>query len=157
MRPLLINLLLALVWTALAGEMTSTNFLVGFLLGYVLLSLQHEVVGKSTYYSKAWHLALFLVIFLEEMIRATLRVAMEVLTPRSYSKPGVIAVPIDAKTDFEITLLSIVISLTPGTLSLDVSRDRKTLFIHAMFVDDPDELRASIKDGLERRLLELMR
>jgi multicomponent Na+:H+ antiporter subunit E len=157
MRPLLTNLVLAIVWAALAGEMTTANFLVGFVLGYILLSLQHEVVGKSTYYSKLWHLVLFLGYFLFELFIASLRVAMEVLTPQAYSRPGVIAVPLDAKTDFEIMLLSIIISLTPGTLSLDVSQDRRLLFIHAMFVEDPDEVRASIKRGLERRLLELMR
>ena len=72
-------------------------------------------------------------------------------------RPGVIGIPLDAKTDLEITMLANVISLTPGTLSLDVSPDRKTLYIHAMYVVDPDELRREIKDGLERRLMELLR
>ena len=72
-------------------------------------------------------------------------------------RPGVIGIPLDAETDLEITMLANVISLTPGTLSLDVSEDRKTLYIHAMYVENPDDLRTEIKDGLEKRLLELLR
>lgn len=157
MKPLLLNILLAFVWTALAGEMTGSSFFVGFALGYALLSLQHQMLDTSTYYSKPWQLTVFLAIFFAELLSANIRVAIEVLSPRTNARPGVIAVPLDAETDFEITLLSVAISLTPGTLSLDVSQDHKTLFIHSMFVDDPDAVRSAIKNGLERRLLDLMR
>jgi multicomponent Na+:H+ antiporter subunit E len=50
-----------------------------------------------------------------------------------------------------------MISLTPGTLSVDLSEDRKTLFVHVMFLDDVERARADIKNGLERRILEVMR
>jgi multicomponent Na+:H+ antiporter subunit E len=95
--------------------------------------------------------------FLKELILANVRVAYEIVTPWKVSHPGVIGIPLDAETDLEITALANVITLTPGTLSLDVSDDRKTLFIHAMFIDDPDTLRKEIKEGLERRLLAVLR
>jgi multicomponent Na+:H+ antiporter subunit E len=72
-------------------------------------------------------------------------------------RPGIVAVPLDAQTDLEITLMANLITLTPGTLSLDVSEDRHTLYVHAMFVDSPESVRDSIKNGFERRLLELIR
>jgi multicomponent Na+:H+ antiporter subunit E len=72
-------------------------------------------------------------------------------------KPGVIAVPLDAKSDSEITLLSVLVTLTPGTLSIDVSADRRFLYVHTLFIDDLEEARRSIKTGIERRLLEVMR
>ena len=72
-------------------------------------------------------------------------------------RPGVVAIPLDAETDAEITLLANLITLTPGTLSLDVSDDRRVLYIHAMYVDDVEELRRSIKDGFEKRVMELLR
>jgi multicomponent Na+:H+ antiporter subunit E len=71
--------------------------------------------------------------------------------------PGVVAIPIRAKTDLEITLLANLISMTPGTLSLDVSEDRKTLYVHAMYVKDPQDLRDDITNNLERRVLEILR
>jgi multicomponent Na+:H+ antiporter subunit E len=72
-------------------------------------------------------------------------------------RPAIIAIPLDARTDVEITLLSNLIALTPGSLGLDVSDDRSVLYVHGMFVDDPEAFCREIKDGLERRLLELLR
>ncbi len=157
MKPLLINICLALVWAAMIGKMTFGNLFVGFALGYVILLFQQEMIGESSYYKKVNQFISFLVYFLKEMIVASIRVAHDTITWKSYARPGIIGLPLDAKTDFEITLLSITISLTPGTLSLDISDDRKTLYVHAMFVDDADALRNEIKLGLERRLLELIR
>jgi multicomponent Na+:H+ antiporter subunit E len=71
-------------------------------------------------------------------------------------QPGVIALPLSARTEMEITLVANLISLTPGTLSLDVSDDRKVLYIHAMFLDDEEELRRNLKE-MEHRALELFR
>ncbi len=81
------------------------------------------------------------------------------LAESDYICPGVVAVPLDAKTDIEITLLACLITLTPGSVSLDLSEDRKTLFVHAMYIDNQDveAYRRSIKEGLERRVLELLR
>jgi multicomponent Na+:H+ antiporter subunit E len=72
-------------------------------------------------------------------------------------RPGVIAIPLDAQTDIEITVLANLISLTPGTLSLDVSADRQTLYIHTMYLDDPEAARRGIKRGFERRVLAVTR
>jgi multicomponent Na+:H+ antiporter subunit E len=95
--------------------------------------------------------------FIWELLVANLRVAYDVITPRHRMRPGVIAIPLDAHTDAEITILSNMITLTPGTLSLDVSADRKVLYIHAMYIDDIESTRLKIKNGFERRLLEVMR
>ena len=65
--------------------------------------------------------------------------------------------PLDARTDAEIMLVANLISLTPGTLSLDLSEDRKLLYIHVMFLDDIEQTRRQIKEGLEKRVLEVMR
>jgi multicomponent Na+:H+ antiporter subunit E len=99
----------------------------------------------------------FLVWFLWELFLSNVRVAYDVATPGHLAKPGILAIPLDAETPFEITLFANLITLTPGTLSLDVSSDNKTLYIHAMYIDDPDTLRREIKEGLEKRLLELLR
>jgi len=68
-----------------------------------------------------------------------------------------VAVPLDARSDMEITLLANLITLTPGTLSLDVSDDRSVLYVHGMFVEDAQLMREQIKNGFERRVLELLR
>jgi multicomponent Na+:H+ antiporter subunit E len=81
------------------------------------------------------------------------------LAPESYVCPGVVAIPLDARTDLEIALLANLITLTPGSVSLDLSEDRQVLYVHAMYIDggDVEAYRRSVKDGLERRVLELLR
>lgn len=157
MTPLLINILLALVWTAMSGVNTLSNFALGFVVGYLILFMQQEVAGSSSYYRKVNQFLSFLAYFLKEMMVASLRVTFDTITLESRSRPAIIALPVDAETDLELMILSNVISLTPGSLTIDISDDRKTLYIHAMFAEDPDKLRAEIKEGLEKRLLEVMR
>lgn len=72
-------------------------------------------------------------------------------------RPGIIAIPLDARTNEEITVLANLITLTPGSMSLDVSPDRRHLYVHLMYVDDLEESRMEIKRGFERRTLELFR
>ena len=96
-------------------------------------------------------------VFCWELVISSLRVAWDVVTPAANRRPGIVAVPLNAKTDWEITLLANLVTLTPGSLSLDVSPDRSTLYVHAMFAEDPDEVRRSITEGFERRLLALLR
>ena len=81
------------------------------------------------------------------------------LAAKSYVCPGVVAIPLDARTDAEITLLANLITLTPGSVTLDLSEDRRVLYIHAMYIDggDVEAYRRAVKDGLERRVLELLR
>lgn len=155
--PFAWNLLLALIWTVATGEFTLQNLAVGFLLAYLILLFTHPFVGTLGYSAKMWKAISFIGFFLRELVRANLRVAYDVATPSFHMRPGVVAIPLDAETDGEITLLANLISLTPGTLSLDVSDDRKVLFVHSMFIDDPETFRQEIKHGFERRVLELLR
>ena len=71
-------------------------------------------------------------------------------------KPGIIAVPLDATQDGQILLLSMLINTTPGSVALDVSSDRKTLYVHVMYMETPDAARDEIKKGFERRVLEVL-
>jgi multicomponent Na+:H+ antiporter subunit E len=157
MNPFLWNLLLALAWVAATGIFTFSNLLVGFILGFLALFLSREVVGVPNYFAKVFQVLILVLFFIWELILANLRVAYDVVTPRHQMRPGVIAVPLEASSDIEITMLSNLITLTPGTLSLDVSDDRRVLYIHAMYIDDPEEVRSKIKTGFERRLLEVLR
>ncbi len=152
------NVLISMLWALLTGRVTVGNLTLGFLLGYIALNLLYPGTDrKSSYFRKTMQLIRFALYFTKELIVSSWRVAADVIKPLPEMRPGVIGIPLDAETDLEITLLANVISLTPGTLSLDVSDDRKTLYIHAMYVVNPDDLRKEIKDGLERRLLELLR
>jgi len=151
------NLLLALIWVAMSGHFDAANLLLGFGFGYVVLYLLQRVVGRSAYFTKSVLLVRFVGFYALEVVRTNVRVAVDVVTPTSLAKPGIVAVPLDARTDVEITLLANLITMTPGSLSIDVADDRSVIYVHSMFLDDPEELRRTIKDDLERRVLELLR
>lgn len=157
MKTLLLNLFLAVAWMAITGVFTAENLFVGFFLGVAVLWIVQSTGETPAYFLKFHQLLFFLGFFIKELIKANLRLALDVITPRHRMKPGVLAIPLDVETDAEITLLSTLITLTPGTLSLDVSDDRKILYIHAMYIDDPETFRQSIKEGFEARVLELFR
>lgn len=156
MNFLLWNVLLAIAWTALSEHFTALNFLAGLVVGYGILFLLRPFGGAS-YHARVRHLISFVFYFLWEIILANLRVAYTLARPKRYLRPGVIAIPLAAKTGGEITILANCITLTPGTLSLDVSTDRQTLYIHALTIWDARALQDEIKNHLERRILEVMR
>jgi multicomponent Na+:H+ antiporter subunit E len=153
----LFNILLALAWIALTGQFTLANFIFGFGLSYLLLWLVRRAGNASSYFAKVYQVISFALFFFRELIAANVRVAYDIVTPTHYMRPGVVAIPLDIKTDAEITLLANLITLTPGTLSLDVSPDRGTLYVHAMHLKDVESFREEIKTGYERRVMEVLR
>lgn len=154
---LTLNLTLALIWVFMTGGLTAANFVLGWVIGYTILLFIRSPASLPRYFVKSRLLVLFAAFFLKELVLSSLRIAWDVLTPRHFARPGIVAFPLAARTDLEITLLANLITLTPGTLSVAVSEDRQTLFIHAMYIDDPESVRAEIKNGFERRVLELLR
>jgi multicomponent Na+:H+ antiporter subunit E len=150
----LASVLLAFLWTGLTGRFDLANLLVGVALGHLVVYLGEPERGAFRRTGRAVGFVLY---FLSELVRSSLRIAYDVVTRRHHMRPAVVGVPLAAESDAEITLLAQVISLTPGSVSLDVSPDRKTLFVHMMYASDLDAARRHIKDGFERRVLELLR
>ena len=157
MTLFLINILLALAWIALTGHFTATNLIIGLALGYLILWITQRHHSSAVYFVKLRRVIGFAAYFTWEVIKANLRVAYEVITPRHHMRPAILAIPLDVETDLEITAFANLITLTPGTLSLEVSEDRKALYIHAMYVDDVTLFKERLKKGLERRLLLVLR
>lgn len=156
MKTLLGNVALAVGWAAITDFKVS-NLLVGFVLGYLILWASPAVAERNPYFHRVRQLVGFVLFFLKELTVATLRLSYDVLTPSHQMAPAVLGIPLDARTPGEITFLALVVSLTPGTLVLDVSSDRRILYIHAMYGADPEAVRRGIKQGFERRILELLR
>ena len=149
---------LGLAWCALTGTIGPFDLLFGSVLGWVALRIGG--VRKSAFSGldvgrAPAAISLFL-FFLWEVLVANFRVAAAVLGPSRLVRPGIVAVPLDVTSDTAISVLANMITLTPGTLSLDVSPDRRTLYVHCLTVDDPDEAVRSIKDGFERRVLRVL-
>lgn len=153
----LLNIMLTFVWVLLTGNFSFQNFVFGFILTFVIMFIISTGSEDKKYFSLTYKVVSFIFFFLYELVKANIQVAYDVITPRFYMKPGIVRVPLDARTDVEITLLANIISLTPGTLSLDVSDDRKVLYVHAMFITDKKSFIRGIKNGFEKRLLSILR
>ena len=156
MNLFLLNIILALLWAAVTGDISLFSLGTGFVVGFIVLAIVGRALGDTRYLGKLGKGIALGLFFVWELIVSSVRVAWDVVTPLPGMRPAIIAVPLDVTSDAEITLLANLISLTPGTLSLDVSEDRKTLFVHGMHVDDPDALRASIKEDFERRVKDFL-
>lgn len=156
-KRFLLNVMLMVIWLALTGTFTYINMVIGFAISYFILWILSRNSEDQRYFTIAFKVLGFFFFFLYEMLKANWQVAYEVMTSHLHMKPGIVKIELDAKTDLEITLLSNLISLTPGTLVVDVSDDRKVMYVHGMYLEDKAKFIESIKLGLEKPLLTIMR
>ncbi|AHM60100.1 monovalent cation/H+ antiporter subunit E [Flammeovirgaceae bacterium 311] len=135
---------------------TATTSVLVFIVVFTLLWLSAAAYHFS-YFRKLPKAISFLLFFLKEVFVANLKIAYDIITPRYRMRPTVIALPLTAKTNVEITLLACMITLTPGSLTLDVSEDKKILWVHILYLEEGgvEEIVHNLKWGFERRLLEL--
>lgn len=160
------NLLIALVWCWLQGSYSPGNMIGGFVLGYFVLALlrnrkviaEHSFLPRRNidYFAIVPKVITLVAYFLWELLVANFRLAKDLLTPGIDIQPRILAVPLDAKTDAQITVFASLVTLTPGTLSVHVSDDRSRLYVHAMYAQDEGKAIEELKSGFERRVLEVM-
>jgi multicomponent Na+:H+ antiporter subunit E len=157
MNMLLWNIFLAFIWAAVTGRFSLSNLLAGLILGYFVLFAAQPLMGPTNYFARIHRALRFAVFYVWELILANLRVAYDVMTPKPRMRPGVLAIPLEAKTDAEITMVANLFTLTPGSVSLDISTDRRFLYLHAMYIEDVETYRRDAKNSVERRVLEVLR
>jgi multicomponent Na+:H+ antiporter subunit E len=157
MNLFVLNLFIAFGFAAVMGDFSLTGVATGFAVGYLALWISSPLYGETAYFVRVIRVLRLGLHFLWDLLRSNLRVLWDIVTPSSRSRPGIVGIPLEARTDFEIMLVANLISLTPGSLSLDLSPDRRILYVHFMFLDDVAEARRGIQQGLEKRILEAVR
>jgi multicomponent Na+:H+ antiporter subunit E len=165
------NIVLAFIWVVLNNSFTLADVIVGLLFGFLAIRLSWPVLSSEPFsFGRFFSLGKrnpivltgmwirFIIFGFIEVVKSNIAVVKVVLAPKMKLNPGIVAIPLDIKSDAGITTLANVITLTPGTVSLDVSSDRKTLYIHAFNVTDADAdaLRRETKETFERRVQELL-
>lgn len=155
MSLFLLNVLLALAWAALTGDFSPVSLVFGFILAYAVLWLVTRGLRRGRYFNQIPRVVEFLGFFIWEVIVANFRLARTVLSPRMPLCPAVVAVPVELESEAALILLTNLITLTPGTLSLDISSDRKMLYIHTIYLENVEQFRSDIKQGYERRVKEI--
>jgi multicomponent Na+:H+ antiporter subunit E len=151
-----VNLMIMLGWALATGDWSSASLLMGFVVGFLCLWVTRDLFRAERYHARLIGAAGLAAYFLYDLVKSSVRVAADVLSPALRARPAFVTMPLDAETDVEITLTANLITLTPGTLSVDVTPDRRGLIIHAMYAEDPDAVIEGCKT-MERRVLEALR
>lgn len=157
MASFMIHLAVALIWLFLAEKPTLASFVVGWVIGFVLLWMFRQILGSEDYIRRSLGLFTFLGIFVREFIKSNLLIAWAALARcRSDIHPDFIRYPVDGLTPLERFLLAQAITLTPGTTAVDIV-DEDVLLIHAFDADDPASVCAGIDQTLKRGILAFTR
>ncbi|MFJ7738156.1 Na+/H+ antiporter subunit E [Lysinibacillus sp. NPDC097287] len=151
----MLNFILAFVWMFLSSNFTAAGFIVGFILGVIIIIIMQRFFTSRLYLARVWAIIKLSLLFLKELILANIQVLKVVLKPQLNMQPAFFAYPTVLTQDWEITLLSNLITLTPGTVVVHVSDDAKTLYVHAIDIGDVDEAVTAIRDSFEKAILEV--
>ncbi|MGH8067012.1 MAG: Na+/H+ antiporter subunit E [Candidatus Entotheonellia bacterium] len=154
---LLLNLSLALTWAALQGELSAINVASGFLVSAAIIYIFRRMFFRPLYFRKTRLGVTLALVFIKELIKSNIAVLRVVISRRPYVRSGVVAVPTELTNDLALTMLANMITLTPGTLTLDISADRRYLFVHTLNLDDPEDVKREIRMAFEVYLRELSR
>ena len=150
-------LFLALIWILLQESFTLFSFLAGYILSTLTIWFSQLFWPFKARFHK-WPLGVMLIlVFIYEVIVANLQVIRLVFTPRLKLKPVFLYLPLEIKNDLGITLLAFMITLTPGTLSIDVTEDRKYIIVHCLNTHEPKKVSDHIKSRFEKPLMEILK
>jgi multicomponent Na+:H+ antiporter subunit E len=152
----LFHVLLTLIWMLLQNTYTPQAFLVGFVVSFVVIALTQRVLGQGTYGQRGFQVLELAFFVLWAMVRANIALARLSMMREPELRPGIVGIPLDIEDDAAIALLAHLITFVPGTLSLDVSRDKRTLYVHTMVVEDKEAFQQTMKEEFERRVARLM-
>lgn len=153
----LLNIFIAILWVLLKDEdvVTFQTLLTGFIIGSFIIWLMRRFFGRSFYLQRAISIIKLLLIFLEEMFYSSIVVIKHILSPKLDLKPGIFSYKTPLKKDWEVTVLSILLTLTPGSVVMEVNETGDVIYIHAMDLTRyKDVLKRSLK-RFEKAIMEV--
>lgn len=152
---ILLNFILAFTWMFILNTFNASSFIIGWLLGLLLIVMMRRFFPGPLYIRRIWAIIKLVMLFMKELWLANVQVFMLIIKPKLDIQPAIFRYPTRLTNDWEITLLSSLITLTPGTVVMNVSEDKKTLYVHTLHVDDIEEAVSSIRDSFEKAILEV--
>ncbi|WP_438025277.1 Na+/H+ antiporter subunit E [Sorangium sp. So ce233] len=151
MNHLALNLLLAIVWVLLQAEFSPGRLVMGFLVGFGAIALTERALGRSLYARAAAGVLALAWSFVRELVLSNLTLARDILRPRPVFHPAFVRLDVRDLSPVQTILLACLVSLTPGTLTVDVALEEQALYIHSLYTRDPAEL-----GGRLRRFVQLI-
>ncbi|WP_047985530.1 Na+/H+ antiporter subunit E [Ornithinibacillus californiensis] len=154
---ILINIFIAFLWMFFQDEWRFLSFLSGYIVGILILFFMRRFFNKPLYVFFVWAAIKLLYVFSYELLGSAILVIRQVLRPKINITPGIFRIDTDLEGDVEITLLSLLICLTPGSVVMEVTPNGKSLYVHAM--DVPESKESVLKSQLifERAIKDVTR
>ncbi|WP_414841083.1 Na+/H+ antiporter subunit E [Enterococcus saccharolyticus] len=152
---ILINLIIAVTWAFLQNSFTASHFFFGYVVGILILFILRKFLIFDFYMDRVWALVKLLFLFFVELVKSNIDVIKIILSPKLKNKTGIVAVETRLDSKLEITLLAGLISLTPGTISMDFSDNGKTIYIHSLDIPDKEKMIEQIHNTFERAIMEV--
>lgn len=155
----LLNLFIAMLWLLLNDDPTSdiSTFFAGFLVGIVILYVMHRFFGTQFYLRRVLKIIVLVFIFIKELILSSYSVLKQILTPKLTIKPGIFTYKTELKSDWEITTLALLLTLTPGSVVMEVSEEGNVFYIHAMDMEQSKKEVIRSIGTFERAIMEVTR
>lgn len=109
------------------------------------------------YIVRVWAIFKLITLLFKELVRASIEVIRQIIKPKLDIRPGIFTYKTQLSSDWEVTLLCLLISLTPGSLPLEISGNQRKLFIHALDIKDEQKMRDDIQNTFEKAIMEVTR
>ncbi|MBU5351290.1 Na+/H+ antiporter subunit E [Paenibacillus silvae] len=154
---IVLNLIIAFVWMFLNNSWNGIGFLIGYMLGLLLIGSMRRFFPQRFYIVRVWAIFKLIILLFKELVRASIGVIREIIKPRLDIRPGIFTYRTQLSSDWEVTLLCLLISLTPGSLPLEISGNQRKLFIHALDIKDEEQMRNDIQNTFEKAIMEVTR
>ena len=155
----LLNLFIAMLWLLLKDEPTAqtSTFFTGFLIGIFILYIMHRFFGTQFYLRRVWKVVKLILLFIKELILSSYSVIKQVSTPNLNITPGIFTYKTQLKGDWEITALALLLTLTPGSVVMEVSEEGDVFYIHAMDMEETKKEVIRSIGQFERAIMEVSR
>lgn len=155
----ILNLFIASLWFLLKDDPDAdfSTFVAGFLVGIFILYAMHRFFGTQFYLRRVWKVFVLIMIFIQELTMSSFAVIKQVLTPKLQITPGIITYRTALQGDWEITVLALLLTLTPGSVVMEVSEEGDLFYIHAMDVEESKGTLLQSIGKFEKAIMEVTR
>lgn len=153
----IINLFIATLWFLLNDDPTAnfTTFMSGFLVGILILYAMHRFFGTQFYLRRVLKIIKLILLFIQELLLSSVSVLKQILDPQLKISPGIFTYETKLTGDYQVTTLALLLTLTPGSVVMEVSEDQSTFYIHAMDIEESKETVIRSIGKFERAILEV--
>ncbi|GAB3048925.1 Na+/H+ antiporter subunit E [Virgibacillus ainsalahensis] len=155
----LLNLAIAFLWMFFQDEdeLRFSTFVAGYLVGIGIVFLMHRLFGERFYLYRLYATLKLILIFTSELIQSSVHVLKHILRPKIRIKPGIFRYETELRGEWEVPALALLLTLTPGSVVMEVTPEGNAYYIHAMDVEESKEMLLKSLSKFEKAIMEVTR